>query len=166
MLPPAPALFSTTIGWPKALPHSSATSRAAMSALPDAAAYRRLMTVPGIGPVLARTILLETGPIARFPHAGNYASYCRAVRSVHTSNDRKKGVGNDKCGNKYLAWAYVEAANFAVRYSPELRAWFQRKQTRSGKRVVAVKALACKLAKACFFMLRDEKDFEVKKLIG
>jgi len=140
--------------------------KAAMSALPDAAAYRRLMTVPGIGPVLARTILLETGPIARFPHAGNYASYCRAVRSVHTSNDRKKGVGNDKCGNKYLAWAYVEAANFAVRYSPELRAWFQRKQTRSGKRVVAVKALACKLAKACFFMLRDEKDFEVKKLIG
>jgi len=85
---------------------------------------------------------------------------------VHTSNDRNKGVGNDKCGNQYLAWAYVEAANFAVRYSPELRAWFQRKQTRSGKRVVAVKALACKLAKACFFMLRDEKDFEVKKLIG
>jgi len=140
--------------------------KSVMAALPDDTAYKRLMTVPGIGPVLARTILLETGPIGRFREAGNYASYCRAVRSEHTSNNRKKGKGNDKCGNKYLAWAFVEAANFAVRYSPELRAWFQRKQARSGKRVVAVKALACKLAKACFFMLRDGTEFDVKKLVG
>jgi transposase len=124
------------------------------------------MTVPGIGPVLARTILLETGPIERFAHAGNYASYCRAVRSEHTSNDHKKGAGNSKSGNKYLAWAYVEAATYAARFSPELRAWFQRKQARSGKRVVAIKALACKLAKACYFILRDKTDFEVKRLLG
>ena len=143
-----------------------ALEKAVMADLPDDAAYQRLMTVPGIGPVLARTILLETGPITRFRHAGNYASYCRAVKSIHTSNDKKKGEGNGKCGNKYLAWAFVEAANFAVCHSPELRAWFQRKQARSGKRVVAVKALACKLTKACYFMLRDETEFDVKKLIG
>jgi transposase len=124
------------------------------------------MTIPGVGVVLARTILLETGCIARFPHAGNYASYCRAVRAEHTSNGKKKGAGNAKAGNKYLAWAFVEAANHAVRYSPELRAWFQRKQARSGKRVIAIKALACKLAKACFFMLRDKADFDVKRLTG
>jgi len=140
--------------------------KSVLAVLPDQAAYQRLMTVPGIGPVLARTILLETGPIERFRHAGNYASYCRAVRSEHTSNNKKKGEGNSKCGNKYLAWAYVEAANFAVRYSPEMRAWFQRKQARSGKRVIAVKALACKLTKACYFMLRDHTDFDVKKLVG
>jgi len=140
--------------------------KSVMAALPDKAAYRRLMTIPGVGEVLARIILLETGPIERFQHAGNYASYCRAVRSEHTSNNKKKGKGNSKCGNKYLAWAYVEAANFAVRYSPELRAWFQRKQVRSGKRVIALKALACKLAKACYFMLRDETEFDVKKLVG
>ncbi len=140
--------------------------KAVMADLPDEIGYARLMTVPGIGPVLARTILLETGPIERFRHAGNYASYCRAVRSEHTSNNRKKGEGNDKSGNKYLAWAYVEAANFAVRYSPAMRAWFQHKQARSGKRVIAVKALACKLAKACFFMMRDKKDFDVKRLVG
>jgi transposase len=138
----------------------------AMAVLPDEVAYKRLLTVPGIGIVLARTILMETGPIDRFSHAGNYASYCRTVRSEHTSNNKKKGEGNDKCGNKYLAWAYVEAANHAARHSPELRAWFQRKQARSGKRVVAVKALACKLAKACFFMLRDSTEFDVKKLVG
>ena len=140
--------------------------KAVLEALPDREGYKRLMTVPGIGPVLARTILLETGTITRFKEAGNYASYCRAVKSEHTTNGKKKGDCNGKSGNKYLAWAYVEAANLAVRHSPELRAWFQRKQARSGKRVIAVKALANKLAKACYFMMRDGKDFDVKRLVG
>ena len=140
--------------------------KAVMEELPDRKDYRRLMTVPGIGPSLSRTILLETGSIDRFRAAGNYASYCRAVKSEHTTNVKKKGECIGKSGNKYLAWAYVEAANFAVRYSPELRAWFQRKQQRSGKRVIAVKALANKLAKACYYMLRDGKDFDVKRLVG
>jgi len=140
--------------------------QAVMAELPDREDYTRLMTIPGIGLVLARTILLETGPIARFKDAGNYASYCRAVKTEHTSNDKKKGDCNGKSGNKYLAWAFVEAANYSVRYSPEIRAWFQRKNTRSGKRVIALKALANKLSKACFFMLRDGKDFDVKRLVG
>ena len=127
--------------------------------------YERLLNVPGIGRILAMTIRLETGPIARFPGPGNYASYCRAVKTEHTSNERKKGEGNGKSGNRYLAWAYIEAANFAVRYSPELRAWYQRKAART-KRVVALKALANKLAKACYFILRDGVEFDVKKLVG
>ena len=127
--------------------------------------YERLIGVPGIGRILAMTIILETGPIGRFPGPGNYASYCRAVKAEHTSNNRKKGKGNGKSGNRYLAWAYVEAANFAVRYSPELRAWYQRKAART-KRVVALKALANKLAKACYFILRDGVEFDVKKLVG
>ena len=137
------------------------------SQIPDKDAYERLTTVPGIGKILASCILLETGPIARFKSAGHYASYCRAVPSDHTSNGKKKGEGNSKSGNRYLAWAYVEAANFAVRFSPDLNAWFQRKQRRSrGLRVVVIKALANKLAKACFFILRDNTDFNASRLIG
>lgn len=127
--------------------------------------YERLLTVPGIGRILAMTIMLETGPITRFPGPGNYASYCRAVKTEHTSNQRKKGEGNEKSGNRYLAWAYLEAANFAIRHSPELKAWYQRKAART-KRVVALKAIANKMAKACFFILRDQVDFDVKKLVG
>jgi len=135
--------------------------------LPDPAAYARLMTIPGIGETLARCILLETGPVTRFPSAGDYASYCRAVPSEHTSNGKKKGEGNRKCGNAYLAWAFVEAANFAVRHDPAIKAWFQRKLARSKQpRVVAVKALANKLAKACYFVLRDDAPFEVARLVG
>jgi transposase len=127
--------------------------------------YERLLSVPGIGRILAMTIRLETGPIGRFPGPGNYASYCRAVKTEHTSNAHKKGEGNGKSGNRYLAWAYVEGANFAIRHSPELRAWYQRKAART-KRVVALKALANKLAKACYFILRDGVEFDVKKLVG
>ena len=74
-------------------------------------------------------------------------------------------AANDKTDARFLARQLVNGI-LPVRYSPEMRAWFQRKQARSGKRVIAVKALACKVAKACFFMMRDKKDFDVKKLVG
>jgi len=70
--------------------------------------------VPGIGQILALTIMLETGDIKRFSTVGDYASYCRCVGSQKLSNGKKKGSGNTKNGNKYLAWAFVEAANFAI----------------------------------------------------
>ena len=135
--------------------------------LPDQDAYTLLMTVPGIGNVLARCILLETGPITRFKSAGHYASYCRAVPSEHTSNGKKKSEGEGKSGNAHLAWAFVESANFATRFSPEINAWFQRKVARKNNlRVVAVKALANKLAKACYFILRTGQPFDLARLLG
>jgi transposase len=77
-----------------------------------------LKTVPGIGQILALTVMLESGDIRRFPSLGNFASYCRCVGSQKISNGKRKGSGNTKNGNKYLVWAFVEAANFAVRYQP------------------------------------------------
>lgn len=127
--------------------------------------FQRLLTIPGIGNMLGLTITLETGPITRFASAGDYASYCRAVNSRCESDGKKKGENNRKNGNKYLAWAYVEAAHFAQRYSPRAQAWFASKTARAG-RVVAVKALACKLAKAAYYVLRDEVDFDENKLFG
>jgi len=84
-------------------------------------AFGYLLTVDGIGQTLALTIMLETGDIRRFPTVGNFASYCRCVGSKKLSNGKRKGSGNTKNGNKYLAWAFVEAANFAVRYNPFIR---------------------------------------------
>jgi len=69
--------------------------------------YRLLKTVPGIGQTLATTIMLETGSISRFAQVGNFSSYCRCVDSLRESNGKKKGEGNTKNGNKYLAWAFV-----------------------------------------------------------
>ena len=78
--------------------------------------FTKLLTMPGIGQILGLTIMLEVGHIDRFPTVGDYSSYCRCVRSIRTSNGKITGYGNRKSGNKYLSWAYVEAANFARRY--------------------------------------------------
>jgi len=124
--------------------------------------YRLLRTVPGIGEVLATVIMLEAGPVSRFAQVGNFSSYCRCVDSLRESNGRKKGEGNGRNGNKYLAWAFVEAANFALRYCPQAKSFYERKKRRTHG-VVAIKALAHKLARACYHILREQKPFEVKR---
>src|SRR5207253_10897820 len=116
------------------------------------AGFSFLKTVPGIGQILALTIMLETGEIRRFPTVGDYASYCRCVGSQKLSNGKKKGSGNTKNGNKYLAWAFVEAANFAVRYNGQIKRYYQRKKDKTN-RVVAIKAVAHKLARACYYVM-------------
>lgn len=124
--------------------------------------YALLTTVPGIGRVLATTILLEVGCIERFTAVGHFASYARCVDSVHTSNGKKKGQGNTKNGNKYLAWAFVEAANFALRYNAEAKRFYERKKAKT-KPVVAIKALAHKLARACYYILKEGVPFDVAR---
>jgi transposase len=124
--------------------------------------YELLTSVPGIGQVLATTILLETGPIDRFAAAGNFASYARCVDSVRTSNGKKKGEGNTRNGNKYLAWAFVEAANYALRYCAEAKRFYEHKKAKTNN-VVAIKALSHKLARACFHILKEHKSFDVKR---
>jgi len=111
--------------------------------------YERLSTLPGIGRILAMTMTMEMGPVSRYKTAGNFASYCRTVQAQKISNNKKKGDNNQKCGNKYLGWAFVEAANFAKRYDDLCRKWFERKAAKAGT-VIATKALACKLAKAAW----------------
>ena len=125
-------------------------------------AFKPLLTVSGIGQILGLTIMLESGEMGRFAKVGNYASYCRCVGSEHLSNGKRKGRGNTKNGNKYLAWAYIEAANFAVRYNPQIRRYYQRKCARTN-RIVAIKTVAHKLARACYYILRDQVSFDVNK---
>ena len=127
--------------------------------------YRLLNTVVGIGPVLALVIALEVGDISRFPTAGDFASYCRLVDNKRTSNNKKKGEGNRKNGNPYLAWAFMEAAQFALRYLPEAKRFYERKR-RQRHMVLAKKALAHKLARACYHMLRENVPFERERLFA
>jgi len=126
-------------------------------------AYRFLQTLPGVGKILALTIMLETGPISRFETVGDYVSYCRKVPSQWMSNGKWKGSGNRKNGNRYLAWAYAEASDFARRYYPEPRAYYQRKRQQTNA-VVAHSALAHKLARAAYYVMRDQVPFDPEKL--
>ena len=122
--------------------------------------FQTLKSAPGIGNVLAATIMLETGTVRRFAEVGNFSSYCRCVDTKRVSNGKKKGEGNAKNGNKYLAWAFVEAAAAALRCCPQARRFYERKKAKT-MAVVAMKALAHKLARAAYYMMRDGKPFDV-----
>jgi transposase len=100
-----------------------------------------LQTIPGVGLILALTIMLETGTISRFSKVGQYSSYCRKVPSKWTSNNKKKGKGNVKNGNKYLAWAFSEAAELSKRYDDSAKAFYNKKTAKTN-RMVAHAALA------------------------
>ena len=129
--------------------------------------YEQLLTVQGIGPILAQTITLETGAISRFPRVGHYASYCRCVDSTKLSNGKRKGTGNVKNGNPYLAWAFMEAAQFALRFQPEAQRFYQRKLAKSRHNtVLARKAVAHKLSRACYYLMRDRVPYEATKAFG
>ena len=124
--------------------------------------YDRLLTEPGVGKILGLTVMLETGPISRFAKVGNYVSYCRKVSSKWLSNEKRKGKGNKKSGNKYLAWAFSEAAEIARRYDANARAYYNRKAQQTN-RMVAHNALAHKLARAAYYIMRDGVSFMPEK---
>jgi len=127
--------------------------------------YAKLTTLPGVGKILGMTITMEVGDIKRFADSGNFASYCRTVEAKRTSNRKKKGENNSKCGNKYLAWAFVEAANFARRFDSQCRQWYDRKAAKTSK-VIATKALACKLAKAAWYLMAESTEYNSKRMFG
>jgi transposase len=121
-----------------------------------------LRTAPVIVEVLALTIMLETGSVKRFAKVGRFASYARCVDSERISNGKKKGVGNVSCGNRNLAWAFVEAAHFAVRYEQRIKRFYDRKRAKTNA-VVAIKAVAHKLARAVYHILRSAEAFDVER---
>ena len=120
--------------------------------------FTYLKTTPGIGDILAEVILLETGDITRFKGPGNFASYCRCVDSRRESNGKKKGENNRKNGNKYLAWAFIEAANFAIRRSDKASRFYEKKKQATNM-IIARKALAHKIARASYWVIRNQEDF-------
>ena len=127
--------------------------------------FHLIKGVDGIGDILTLVILLETGDIKRFKGPGNYASYCRCVDSLRESNGKRKGENNRKNGNKYLSWAYIEAANFAIRHNKKAQQFYQRKKAKTNQ-VVALKALSSKLAKACYHVMAKGVPFDEDKLFA
>jgi len=121
-------------------------------------AFHNLKTVPGIGDILALTIMLEVGDIKRFPKVGNFTSYCRCVPSQRLSDGKSKGHGNRKNGNRYLSWAFTEAAQLSRRYNERYRRYYNRKVAQKNTSL-ATKALSNKLARACYFIIKDQVRF-------
>lgn len=78
---------------------------------------------------------------------------------------KKKGENNRRNGNRYLAWAFIEAANFAISYSEKAKLFYERKLKETNV-IVARKALAHKLARACYWILRTGEAYDEKRLFS
>jgi transposase len=121
--------------------------------------FEYLRTVPGIGEILALTIMLEVGDISRFPKVGHFASYARCVPTERLSAGKSKGKGNRKNGNRYLCWAFVEASNFSRRFNEKFRRYYQKKSAKTNN-IIATKAICNKLARICYYIMRDQVPFD------
>jgi len=128
-------------------------------------AYERLQTMPGVGVILALTIMLETGDIGRFETVGDYTSYCRCVRATHSSNGKKKADNNSRNGNAYLAWAFVEAVHHALRVCPKAKSFYDKKRAKRNG-TLATKALAAKWSKAAYYILKRQEPFDLSRVFG
>lgn len=139
--------------------------RYALKQVKERSYYKSLTSIPGVGEILGMTISLETGPIERFSSSGEYASYCRCVPSSYWSNEKRKGQGNTKNGNKYLSWAYAEAASFCIRYCDEAKKYYQRKSAKTNL-PKTYRAISNKLSKCGYYLMKGGDLFDAQKLFG
>jgi len=114
--------------------------------------------VPGIGDILAHTIMLEVGDISRFPTVSDFVSYARCAPTDRLSDGKSKGQGNAKNGNRHLGWAFIEASYFARRWYAKFRRYYQRKAAKTHQ-IVSAKAISNKLARICYYLMRDRVPY-------
>lgn len=128
--------------------------------------YTLLQTVAGIGEHLGLTLLYEIGDIARFPTVKDFLSYCRLVKGTVASAGKFKGLRGAKLGNAYLRWAFGEAAIIAKRDSALIGPLYQRLEARLGNKFKANTVLAIKLARAVYYMLKNQTVFDPQRLVA
>jgi transposase len=129
--------------------------------------YTLLQTVPGIGENLGLTILHEIGHIERFPTVKDFLSYARLVKGSVASAGKIKGLRGAKLGNPYLRWAFGEAAVIAKRDHAVIGPLAQRLEAKmNGNKFKANTVLAIKLARAVYFMLKNQTVFDPQRLVA
>jgi transposase len=131
----------------------------------DPQAYYRLRSVPGIGKILALTILYEIHDIARFERVQDFLSYSRLVKCEHSSAGKRLGTGGAKIGNVHLKWAFSEAAALFLRGNLEGQKLQRRLAGKHGKGK-AMSILAAKLGRTVYFMLRKERAFDMNRFLA
>jgi transposase len=126
-----------------------------------------LMTLPGVGPILAVVIALEIGQVARFPTAQKLACYGGTVPRIKDSGGRIRFGRVRPDVNRYLKWALIEAANVVVLNQTR---WPNRHVVRLYRRIMqrrghakAVVAVARHLAEAAFWMLKKNGPYKEPK---
>ncbi len=128
------------------------------------ALHHIIRTFPGIGQIIGLTILYEIGDIKRFACVQKFASYSRLVKCKAESAGKTYGTSGNKIGNGYLKWAFSEAAVLYLRNNDKAKRYLEKLQKRMNK-AKALSALAHKIGRCVYFMLRDKKIFDEDKFL-
>lgn len=126
--------------------------------------FALLQTIPGVGEMNALIIIYETAHISRFKSHQNYASYCRVVKPERMSNGIYKKGGNPKMGNPYLKWAFGQILHNARMSSEQIDNLYLKLERKSGKKKARA-VMAHKFNTAAFFILKNEKPFDLDKFL-
>lgn len=126
--------------------------------------YTILQTIPGLGPILGLIILYEIDTIDRFPEVQKFSSYSRLIKCVAESSSKRLGTKGAKIGNAYLKYAITESALLCKRHTPTIQKYFQRLESKHGKKV-ANAILAHKIGRAIYFMLKRKQIFNISKFV-
>ena len=140
-----------------------------LSSVSDDRGSELLQTIPGVGKILALTILYETGDIDRFRSAKHFCSYARVVPGVAQSSGVSKRGRGSKQGNPHLKWAFCQAAALSVRYNATIRKFRQRHLARrrsKAKKLVILCIVAHKLAIASYNVLKNRVPFKQELMFG
>ena len=139
-----------------------------LATVQDRPEFHRLLTVPGLGKILAMTIVYAIGAIARFQNARDFSSYCRLVPGVAQAGPVSRRGRHAKQGSPHLKWAFSQAAIDAVRYYPKVRRCFDRHlghHRGKGGKLIAYDIIAHKLAQAVYHVLRDGTVYREELLL-
>ncbi|MDB5051183.1 MAG: family transposase [Fibrobacteres bacterium] len=131
----------------------------------DRTALNLLETIPGVGAILAYTLLYEIHTISRFPSPQAFSSYCRLVKPERSSGGKTVGAGNGKIGNPHLKWAFTQIIVHAQLYSPVLKRSYERMKQKHGL-AKSKSIIGHKFAIAVYHMLKNGKAFDENKFIG
>jgi len=131
----------------------------------DPETYQRLQTIPGVGRILALTLLYELHDVARFPRVQDFLSYARLVKSQKSSAGKVMGTSGAKIGNAHLKWAYSEAAVLFLQRNPRGQRLINRLRSKHG-RGKALSILAARLGRASYYMLRRDTAFDMDRFMN
>lgn len=123
-----------------------------------------LITIPGIGAQFALLVRYEIDQIERFKSAKKLVSYAGLAPSTYSSGGKTRHGGITKQGNKWLRWAFIEAAQKAPFTSPYFKQYYERIKERSGWDRSRV-ATARKIAEAVFGVMKNQKPYQ-EHLLG
>jgi len=131
----------------------------------DPGAFELLRTIPGVGRILALTILYEIHHISRFKSVQDFSSYSRLVKSEHRSAGKRVGSGGAKIGNAHLKWAFSEAAVLFLKGNPTAQVQLKRMQRKHAK-AKALSILAARLGRSVYFMLKNTEAFDMDRFFA